>query len=250
MNHHALIVFTRSPEEEAVAKPLHAVHSEAVHRLFLRHTLSVARQASSNGVCDVMVAVSGRYDNAHDEQILPQEGTTFGERLHSVLHCARQQGYTSVVVIGTDSPDITPAILANAFASLELTDVVLGPANDGGVYLLGVRTDVASLDELCTGVHWQTGVVYDELRENCHTAALRVSVFPPLNDIDTQSDLLLHIAPLPSTFTTHLHYTLRQRLLELVCVVNTTLFSRITPTPSQTAPRIRLRFQKAPPVAG
>ena len=70
-----------------------------------------------------------------------QEGTSFEARLSNAMKTLFDQGYESLVVIGNDSPDLTTATLREAFSSLERRNPVLGPSDDGGVYLIGLQRD-------------------------------------------------------------------------------------------------------------
>jgi rSAM/selenodomain-associated transferase 1 len=126
----------------------------------------------------------------------PQEGPDLGARMHSFLAGEFAEGAGRVVVIGSDSPTLDPSHVVSAFLCLEHKDVVLGPATDGGYYLVGARVPVP---ELFHDIPWSTPAVLARsvaaLRASGHSLAL----LPPWYDVDTPEswDMLAgHVAAL------------------------------------------------------
>ncbi|MEQ8958458.1 MAG: glycosyltransferase, partial [Coleofasciculus sp. C2-GNP5-27] len=89
-------------------------------------------------------------------------------------------------IIGTDCPDLNPQIMAEAFKFLETQDLVLGPAQDGGYYLIGLRR---SIPELFVGINWGTSQVRQQTIEIADNLGLAIAFEPMLNDIDRPEDL-------------------------------------------------------------
>lgn len=116
----------------------------------------------------------------------PQQGENLGARLQQAFSAAFAEGFQKVVVIGADCPALSPQILAEAFCLLEKNDVVLGPARDGGYYLVGLRAPHA---ELFTQVAWGTGDVLAQTIENASRIHLSVKLLEPLADVDRPEDL-------------------------------------------------------------
>jgi rSAM/selenodomain-associated transferase 1 len=117
---------------------------------------------------------------------LPQRGKDLGERMKEAFGVAFSMGYDGVVIIGTDSPDLPDEYVTQAFRLLEETDVVFGPAEDGGYYLLGMKSLSPGLFE---SIPWSTSEVYRSSIEAAGRLRLKTAVLPFWHDIDTEPDL-------------------------------------------------------------
>ncbi|UOQ69966.1 TIGR04282 family arsenosugar biosynthesis glycosyltransferase [Hymenobacter cellulosilyticus] len=117
----------------------------------------------------------------------PQPTGELGERMHHAFEAAFAEGASRVVIIGTDCPELSSADLEQAFAHLASHDVVVGPALDGGYYLLGMTTLVA---DFFRGKAWSTDSVLTDTLADANRLGLRLGQLPPLSDVDTASDLL------------------------------------------------------------
>ena len=109
-----------------------------------------------------------------------------GERMAHAFDTAFAAGAGRVVVIGTDCPGLRPAILQQAFAALEAHDVVVGPAEDGGYYLLGLRERQPAL---FANKDWSTATVLPDTLADAARLGLRVARLPVLHDVDSGRDL-------------------------------------------------------------
>jgi hypothetical protein len=118
-----------------------------------------------------------------------QEGGDLGERLWSGLSGAAAGG-SLVAAVGSDHPDLPRERAEAAFAELERgADVVLGPASDGGYYLIALRP--ASVQpEVFVGIPWSTPQVYAATTARCRSLGLRVETLPEAADVDTPEDLV------------------------------------------------------------
>lgn len=119
-------------------------------------------------------------------RFFPQQGEGLGERLHHAFRAACRQGYRKTIVIGSDSPHIHLAVIAQARASLDHADVVLGPADDGGYYLIAMREP----RDVFTGIPMSTSQVLQMTIELARQQKLSVSTLERLFDIDELPDLL------------------------------------------------------------
>ncbi len=121
-------------------------------------------------------------------QLVPQRGETIGDRMRHALVGLFGDGYTSVVIVGSDLPTLPHAYVKTAFERLgdNGTDVVIGPAKDGGYYLIGLRS-VSS--ELFDSIPWSTPVVLARTLEIAATLRLTVSLTPQWYDVDSVDDL-------------------------------------------------------------
>jgi rSAM/selenodomain-associated transferase 1 len=118
--------------------------------------------------------------------VVPQHGATLGERLADAIDRAVADGARRVVVIGTDSPWIDPKRIEEAFVNLEHTDLVLGPAADGGYYLVGLAQPSPGV---FSGISWSTHQVLDQTLANARDLGLSVSLLPEGYDVDRLTDL-------------------------------------------------------------
>ncbi len=124
--------------------------------------------------------------------LIPQPGTTLGERIGGTL-ALLLENYSPVVLIGSDSPDLPVEIIQHAFEALHGTaDVVLGPATDGGYYLIGMRSMHPTLFK---GIAWSTALVAQQTRELVSEAGLELVSMPFWHDLDTVADLNALVAP-------------------------------------------------------
>ena len=99
------------------------------------------------------------------------------------------QGYRRAVIIGIDIPLITAQIIERAFFLLETRDVVIGPALDGGYYLIGIRAKSKGWPVLFEAVRWGTAMVLEDTLKKTAKTGLNPALLEPLFDVDTVDDL-------------------------------------------------------------
>ncbi|MBE9528955.1 MAG: glycosyltransferase [Proteobacteria bacterium] len=134
-------------------------------------------------------------------EIIEQHGDGLGERIANLFIFLFEAGFTSVVVIGSDSPDLPMERIETAVALLSSSEqksqqVVVGPAVDGGYYLIGMNGGVTGgLDEpqreLFKEIPWSTSEVLETTLKRAASAALEVTLIDEWHDIDTPEDLIL-----------------------------------------------------------
>jgi rSAM/selenodomain-associated transferase 1 len=117
----------------------------------------------------------------------PQGSGNLGERLASATQDHFQNDASSVVIIGSDCPKITAADIQNAHQALATADVVLGPASDGGYWLIGLRNPTMGIFE---GIAWSTDAVFRQTCERAASLNLSLATLRPLDDVDTHEDWL------------------------------------------------------------
>ncbi len=120
-------------------------------------------------------------------RLLPQRGDTLAERMQYLFHRHVVEGYTRLVLRGSDSPTLPIERIEEAFARLENSDVVLCPDLDGGYNLIGLREPQDALFEL----EMSTASVLEQTLERAREAGLRTELLPPHYDVDTGADLEL-----------------------------------------------------------
>ncbi|HEY7092321.1 MAG TPA: TIGR04282 family arsenosugar biosynthesis glycosyltransferase, partial [Ktedonobacterales bacterium] len=122
--------------------------------------------------------------------LLRQVGDDFGQRLRHGFQTLRERGYERIVVIGSDSPHLPAMWVQEAFAALRHDDMVIGPARDGGYYLLGLNTESEAPD-LFTGVPMSASDTCARTIEGARRLSLAVGYTPRGFDVDEVADLQL-----------------------------------------------------------
>src|SRR5438105_1444999 len=185
-------LFAKQPEPGKVKTRLAARYSPAwstaVAMAFLLDTL----EKHSKFPCRRVLAYAPRSAEtffavlaASKFELIPQTEGDLGQRMAAFFASEFKGGASAVVLTGTDSPNLPPAHLQLAFSALETADVVLGPALDGGYYLIGLRT---FLPELFTDIPWSTSRVLGVTIDRLHDSRFRLELLPPWYDVDTVDD--------------------------------------------------------------
>jgi rSAM/selenodomain-associated transferase 1 len=117
--------------------------------------------------------------------LVPQADGDLGRRLSVFMAQQLAAGAGSVVVLGSDSPTVPPAYVEQAFAALEQADVILGPATDGGYYLIGCARWLPSVFD---GIAWGGPMVLAETIARVAESSGRLALLPPWYDVDTLDD--------------------------------------------------------------
>jgi len=117
-----------------------------------------------------------------------QQGVSLGERLTAAFDRLLGTEGRTAVIIGSDSPDIPVQYIKRAFLKLKHKDVVLGPAADGGYYLVGLRSPAPAIFD---DVDWGTQLVLDQTLQRIKSQDLTLSVLPLWYDVDTPASLQL-----------------------------------------------------------
>jgi rSAM/selenodomain-associated transferase 2/rSAM/selenodomain-associated transferase 1 len=191
-----LIMFTRFPEAGRVKTrlipALGAEGAAALHRRLVLRTLRTAEIACR--LCEADLEI--RFDGGSEESFhhwlgdryvfRPQRGGDLGDRMVQAFEESFGAACQAAVIIGSDSPGLTPELLVAAFEKLASTSVVLGPAIDGGYYLIGL---VRPVPQLFRGIAWGTGHVLRQSTEILAGLRITPGLLTPLDDIDRPQDL-------------------------------------------------------------
>jgi rSAM/selenodomain-associated transferase 1 len=190
----AIIIFVRNPEPGKVktrlAKEIGDEQTLRVYSDLLQHTHDI----TGNLDCDKFVFYADYINNddlwerENFEKKL-QEGENLGNRMIVAFFELFQLGYSKVVIIGSDCTELTTFIIEDAFDQLDATDVVIGPASDGGYYLLGLTHLVP---ELFNNKQWSTDTVLADTIKDTVNLQKSCSFLTELSDIDTVEDLRRH----------------------------------------------------------
>jgi rSAM/selenodomain-associated transferase 1 len=186
-----LLIFIKNPEPGNVKTRLAAtIGNQKAYQVYLkllRHTLDAAagvdarRQVWYSSFVDSDDFIS---ESEFTKKV--QYGKNLGDRMLQSFKSGFDEGYKNIVIIGSDCPDVTPAIIEKAFEELRKYDVVIGPSLDGGYYLLGMKK---MYGELFNGIEWSTERVMEQTLAKADNLSLSISRLPDLNDIDTIEDL-------------------------------------------------------------
>jgi rSAM/selenodomain-associated transferase 1 len=194
----SLVLFAKVPALGKVKTRLAASLGEAdalrVYEACLKDSLSLLQHWANAQSGDVTKRVrvylaepqSGPHELLQDIEVCYQKGEDLGERMQQCCDAEFEAGASKVVIIGADSPTVPSHMLRQAFSALAWHDVVLGPAFDGGYWLLGARDKTPAI---FSGIEWSTNSVMTQTlanvqREQCDTALL-----PFWYDIDDIEDI-------------------------------------------------------------
>ena len=119
----------------------------------------------------------------------PQQGEGLGDRMEKAFRCCFAKGFAATLLIGSDFPDLTAEVIEQAFHALENgQDAAVGPAFDGGYYLIGFRSDTFD-SAVFNGMRWGENTVFEKTVNRLHARGYRVHLAPAWHDIDTENDL-------------------------------------------------------------
>ncbi|HXY62342.1 MAG TPA: TIGR04282 family arsenosugar biosynthesis glycosyltransferase [Nitrospirota bacterium] len=124
---------------------------------------------------------------------MPQTGHDLGARMEQAFTRVFSEGVSDALLIGSDIPSLTTSIIAAAFRSFSVCDAVIGPANDGGYYLIGFKKGTFK-PGIFRGMAWSTKTVFLETLGRLEKASLAVHRLPELRDIDTREDVEAYLS--------------------------------------------------------
>jgi hypothetical protein len=189
----ATLVFVRAPEAGRVktrlAATLGADGALRVYRRLAEHTVREARAVDAE--LRVHFTPADRESEVRawlgdGPRYLAQAEGDLGTRMEAAFRSAFADGAERVVIVGSDLPDLTAALLRRAFGALDEHPAVLGPALDGGYYLLGMR---AMIPGVFDGVPWSTDAVLARTLQRMRAAGIEPALLPALADVDEADDL-------------------------------------------------------------
>ena len=188
----ALIIFIKNPVKGKVKTRLAATIGDdmalATYRKLLKHTLNIVEHVTADKFIFFSDSIdeSIGYANTPVHKVV-QSGNDLGEKMKNAFVQFFKSGYKRVSIIGTDCPGISANIFEGAYSKLNNSDVVIGPANDGGYYLLGIKEMHSALFEK---IAWSTSTVLHSTIECCNTNNLSYSLLLALSDVDEEKDLV------------------------------------------------------------
>jgi rSAM/selenodomain-associated transferase 1 len=115
-----------------------------------------------------------------------QQGEDLGEKMQRAFLAGFETGYSAICIIGTDCYELSEEVVAQGFEALKSAEAVIGPARDGGYYLLGLKRPHQRIFE---NKEWSTGTVSQQTIKDFETLDLPYVKLPELRDIDLEDDL-------------------------------------------------------------
>lgn len=189
MNTSTLCIFVKSPLPGSVKTRLTpyltAGEASGLAAAFFTDTLALARSCEWARVVVACEGDPSPLEIAPGTEVWPQGMGDLGERMERAFSLALEGG-DSAIVIGTDSPGLPRRILDAAHLRLREHDAVVGPSDDGGFYLLGLRRCPSGL---LHGLSWSTATTRERLLERLRSSGIAVAEVEPWFDVDEPADL-------------------------------------------------------------
>lgn len=190
INKNALIIFTRNPElgkcKTRLAKTIGNENALEIYKYLLQHTANVAVKTNADKFVFYSEEITENdiwtKDNFNKKL---QNGNDLGERMQNAFSELLNLGYKNVIIIGSDLYDLNETIVNEAFKYLNQHEFVIGPAEDGGYYLLGMKALETAIFQ---NKDWGSETVFEQTITNLK--GKNVKLIPVLNDIDTFEDIL------------------------------------------------------------
>ncbi|HEA20278.1 hypothetical protein LCGC14_1170660 [marine sediment metagenome] len=184
-----LLIFTRNPEmgkcKTRLAQTVGDETALDIYKFLLRHTVSITENL--NTAKQVWYSEEIWEDDIWDETFYDkrlQKGTDLGLRMANAFQDGFTSGFDRIIVIGSDIFDLKQSDIENAFAQLDKNDFVIGPAQDGGYYLLGMKSFKA---ELFQNKNWGQDTVLKDTMD--HIKNEKLAILEERNDIDVYDDI-------------------------------------------------------------
>lgn len=185
-----LLIFTRNPKLGKCKTRLAATIGDQaaldIYMILLRHTAEITKNLDCSKEVHYSdeIPVNDLWDNEKYSKQL-QEGNGLGERMYNAFKSGFQKGYEKIIIIGSDIYDLDRETIEQAFNALEDSDFVIGPAEDGGYYLLGMKT---LNKKIFANKRWGSDSVLEETLKDLDPK--KIKLLQPKNDIDLYEDLI------------------------------------------------------------
>jgi rSAM/selenodomain-associated transferase 1 len=119
--------------------------------------------------------------------LIPQDGEDLGERLSNISERLFKEGYRNIVIMDSDSPNLPSRLITSSLDVLEEGDIVLGPCEDGGYYLVGLNHQIP---EIFRDIPWSTSEVVAVTKERANSEGKSIKFLEKWYDVDTREDLI------------------------------------------------------------
>ncbi|MBC7381486.1 MAG: TIGR04282 family arsenosugar biosynthesis glycosyltransferase [Bacteroidia bacterium] len=186
----ALIIFQKNKVKGKVKTRLAATVGEEnalnVFKFLVDHTYAISFDTNAKKFLFFSDFIETSNATTSDFMRMIQQGSGLGERMSNAFQYVFNAGFTKVIIIGTDCYEINASIINEAFDLLNTNKFVIGPAVDGGYYLLGMTKNTPNIFE---NKHWSTDTVYEDTLTDFKNSGATYTKLVVLSDIDTEADL-------------------------------------------------------------
>ncbi len=185
----ALLIFVRNPVLGKVKTRLAATIGNEKALLVYSHLLQHTQTITATLPATTFVYYADFINeddvwNGYEKRL--QSGNDLGERMKNAFSQIFNTGYSNICIIGSDCYELSSKIITEAFTALEIYNTLIGPASDGGYYLLGMQHP---LKDVFSKIEWSTKNVFNETLNRINALSLTYHLLPQLNDIDDEADL-------------------------------------------------------------
>ena len=197
MQNRCLVVFVKYPQpgkvKSRLAKDFDGYFAAGLYKAFALDILECAMKGDWKlriyfDPPEKEIEIKKLFSNDHEYR--PQRGAHLGARMKNAFADCFSEGFKFVVLIGSDFPDLPLKIIEDAFAVLDSTsDAVIGPAVDGGYYLIGLKSGTF-LPDIFSGLPWSTASVFSETVKILQACGQRTEILQEWHDVDTRDDLI------------------------------------------------------------
>ncbi len=216
----ALVIMAKQPAvgqtKTRLCPPLTLAQAATLYEALLRDTIALGaalqRVQLAIAVTPPQATRAFRRISPPGTTLLPVVGADIGDCLNQVLNRLLSAGHRQAIAINSDGPTLPPAYLRQAVSRLAGADLVLGPSEDGGYYLIGLTRP---RPELFEDIAWSTARVTGQTLVRAEALGLDVCLLPPWYDVDTSADLdrlrdeLATLPPEALSHTRHFFQTAR-----------------------------------------
>ncbi|WP_037373512.1 TIGR04282 family arsenosugar biosynthesis glycosyltransferase [Salinimicrobium xinjiangense] len=187
-----LLIFTRNPEVGKVKKRLATdIGDQAALKIYnhlLQHTVNITKNLQVEKWVCYSEEIPG--EDIWDKNVFRkklQQGEDLGERMENAFSSGFEAGFSSIIIIGSDLYDLSEEDLKIAFLTLQHSEAVIGPATDGGYYLLGLKSLPS---QVFRNKNWGSNTVLENTLKDLNN--LKLKQLEARNDIDRFEDLKQH----------------------------------------------------------
>ena len=187
-NKNALIIFARKPELGKVKTRLAATIGNKkaleIYIKLLTHTRTIAEAANAEPFVFLTETTENNFWDTFSCEL--QLGNTLGERMLDAFSFILKKNYNKCIIIGSDCPKLSVEIVNTAFNYLDENDAVIGAAQDGGYYLLGIKKLIPALFR---NKEWSTSNVFSQTIFDFENEKISYRTLPTLHDLDEEKDI-------------------------------------------------------------
>ncbi|CAN5640482.1 TIGR04282 family arsenosugar biosynthesis glycosyltransferase [soil metagenome] len=185
----ALIIFVRNPVlgkvKTRIAATLGDENALAVYKYLLQHTKDITEGLPVTRLVFYADEITTNDLWNGNEKYL-QSGSDLGERMSNAFEWVLEKGYDKIIIIGSDCFELDEKMIVDAFLKLNEYEIVIGPATDGGYYLLGMQSPFKNLFQNIT---WSSKNVLNETIKQILQHNLSSYLLPALNDVDDEKNI-------------------------------------------------------------